>query len=71
MDRKGKAQVRGNNKKIKKRIRSNKRSTRHEKVQNFLDELKGIRSIASINIRKMKILITYMRNEAGNIEATR
>ena len=50
MDRIDKAQVRDINKKIKKGVRGNERSKRHEKVQNILlDELKGIRSIASIS----------------------
>ena len=67
--RKDKAQVGDISKKIKQGIGDNTRSKRHEKVQNILYE--GIRSIASIKTRKRKIRITHMRNEAGNIEATR
>ena len=57
--------------KIKKGIRGNKRSQRHEKVQNILEEFKGIKSIADNKTRKKNILLTQMRNEAGDIEATR
>ena len=39
-------------------------------VQNMLEECKGIKSIANIKTRQNKILITDMRNEAGDIEAT-
>ena len=58
-------------KKIKQGIRDNNRSKIHKKAQNMLEESKGIKSIASIETRKKKILITHMRNKSGNIEATR
>ena len=41
------------------------------KVQNILEELKTVRSIASFKTRKKEILITHMRNKSGHIEATR
>ena len=71
MDRKEKAQVRDFSKKIKKGIRDNKRSKRHEKALNIVEELQGIKSIANIKTTMKKMLITLLRNEAGDIEATR
>ena len=68
MDRKEQAQDTSKN--IEKGIRD-KSSKRHEKVQNFLEELKRMKSIANIKTRKKNILITRMRNEAGDIEASR
>ena len=41
-----------------------------EKVQKILEELKGIKSMASIETRKRNI-VTHMRNEVGDIEAWR
>ena len=64
MDRKDKAQVKDISQKIKKGIRDNQR------VQNIFEELKGIISIANIKTRKEN-LITHMRNEVGDIEASR
>ena len=58
-------------KKIKQGIRDNKRSKRHSKVQNILEQFNGERSIASIKTRTKKILTTHMRNKPSNIEATR
>ena len=70
MDRKDKAQVRDISKKITQGIRDSKRSQRHEKVQNILEEFKGIRSIAGFKTRRRNICITHMRNKSGNIVAT-
>ena len=39
-------------------------------MQNIIEEVKK-RLIANIKTRNKKILITHMRNEVGNIEATR
>ena len=50
--------------------RDNKRSKRHEMVQNMLEDCKGIKSIANIKTRQNKILFTNRRNEDGDIEAT-
>ena len=54
MDRKDKAQVRDISKKIKQGIRDNKRSKRHEKVHDILEEFSGLRSIASIRQENKK-----------------
>ena len=55
MDRKEKSQVKDISKKIKKRIKDKKRSTRHEKVQNILGKFKGITLIANIKTKQKNI----------------
>ena len=54
LDRNEKAQVKDISKKIKKGIRENKRSRRHEKVQNILEEFKEMNSIENFKTRKTK-----------------
>ena len=71
MDREDKAQVRDISKMIKQGIRDNKRSERHEKIRAILEEYKGSTSVAGVKTRKKKVLVTHMRNESGNIDATR
>ena len=55
---------------IKQGIRDNKKSKRHEKIHDILEEFSGIRSIASIRQEKT-VLITHLGNKSGNIEAMR
>ena len=64
MDRKEKAQVKDISKKIKKEL---------ETTQDLKDmrEFKGNTSNANIKTRKTKHLITHMRNEGRDIEASR
>ena len=52
MDRKEKAQVKDITKKIQKGIRDNTRLERHEKLQNILEDFKGIKSIANVEIKR-------------------
>ena len=42
-----------------------------QNIQQILEEFKGIKKIANIKSRKRKILISHVRNENGEIEASR
>ena len=55
---------------IQKRMRDIKRRKRHGNVE-ILEQFKRVKTIASIKTRKKKVLISLMRNDAGEIEASR
>ena len=57
--------------KIKQGIGDSKRSKRHGKILDILEEFKGTKTIANIKTAKMKVLITHTRNKSINLEATR
>ena len=71
MDRRRRPKWKTSAKRSRKGIRDNKRSKIHEKVQKNHEEFTGIKSIANIKTRETNIHITHMRNEAGDIEASR
>ena len=65
-----KAQAKDISKKIKQGFRDNKRTKKHETVQRILEQFKGIKTEENSKTGE-RFLITRMRNEVGDIKASR
>ena len=66
-----KERIREISKEIKKHIRENKRTKRHERIQKILEKVKGTRNIPSIKSVKRRILIPKVKDKEGEIIKTR